>query len=146
MSDPNSLERLKAYRALKVENDTILEQIAILRTQANEYTTTSAQLHRDCDRDVPERICNKFSLLEEQLAACMDNIVYELEACEKIVSSLPNPAQEILRLYYIFGLTWKETAYATHYCERQCRRIAKDAKARLKCPQCLETCEREGAE
>ena len=113
-------ERLRKYRAIKLERDHIRAKIEEIETLL--YSLRSPQMSgmprggnetRDDRRDALIERKTELRALYAQKEEALD---MEILAIEAAISALSNPIERtLMRLYYIDGLTWEEVAVRIHY-------------------------------
>jgi len=121
-----TMTELKEARRRKLRVEALSERIARLRACA-EYTgrqMAERQSH-DPTRDKLAEYVAELDGLERKLAAEVIALEKQLQSLDAELEKLPANHEQVLRLRYCDGLPWAEVAKRTHYCERQCKRVAK---------------------
>lgn len=121
-----TIDDLKNVRRQKLRVESLQERIEQLRSRA-EYTQ---QQLGECGRSDPTRdrlaeYVAELDELERQLTGEMITLEKQLVFVDAELAKLPENQEKVLRLRHCEGMCWKEVAKRTHYCNRQCKRIAK---------------------
>jgi len=120
-----TIDDLKNIRRQRLRVTSLRERIDSLRARA-EYT--ARQLGEggqdDATRDRLAEYVAELDDLERQLTEEMITLEQGIMAVDKALTELPENQELVLRLRYCEGLTWRQVAEATHYCEQHCRKIA----------------------
>lgn len=134
MREETKLEKLKAYKCLKIDLDGIFEELMRLRAKIESCTVVLNPTKTQGGRLPGDSIGNVVARLEEMeafLHGRLNDTVHLMQECEDILEGLPHPHQEIMRLYYISDHTWDEVAVRSGYCKRQCLRYSSEAQGML---------------
>lgn len=128
-------EKLRAYRDMKRERDHLLDKIEEIecilyapRTQKLDGMPRGGNQDNDRVDDLITRqteLLNKYKALERDLSKAILEV-------EDAISSLSPRERDLMRLYYIDGLTWEMVAVEMHYTWRHVHRIHGDALEALK--------------
>lgn len=137
-------ERLREYRAIKLERDKLQQDIEEL--EAVMYGASSSKLS-----NMPRSGNNGSSSVEnhalrhDELLRRYKQKEAELSAAlleiENAIETLPPRERTLVRLYYAKGLTWEAVAVEMGYCWRQVHRIHSDALEALKAKEQTKTCD-----
>lgn len=127
-------ERLRTYRALKLERDKLLNDIKELETTL--YGPTGQRLdgmpRGGGNNDALDNLLDKKSKLERQYWEKVTALTEEIEAIESAIERLEPRERTLIRLYYINGLTWEQVAVEMAYSWRQVHNIHGKALGQLK--------------
>jgi len=121
-----TIDDLKNVRRQKLRVEALQERIERLRSRA-EYTQ---QQLGECGRSDPTRdrlaeYVAELDELERQLTGEMIALEKQLVFVDAELARMTIAQEEIIRLRFCESKKWKEIAEQTHYCIRQCKRIAK---------------------
>jgi DNA-directed RNA polymerase specialized sigma24 family protein len=73
----------------------------------------------------------RLSTLRDQYKQKVETIAAELDEIEKAIAELQPRERQLIRLYYVEGLTWEQVAVVMGYSWRQVHRIHGDALRQL---------------
>lgn len=118
-------ERLRGYRAMKREKLQLERQIEEI--EATLYNpkvqkikhTPGATSHGNAMEDLAAKHLELIDLYKDKL----EKMSEELLAIEKAIEDLPSTERQLLRLYYMAGMTWEEVCVSIGYSWKQVHRI-----------------------
>ncbi|MBQ4166906.1 MAG: sigma-70 family RNA polymerase sigma factor [Clostridia bacterium] len=122
---------LGTYLQIKKERDGILDVIRELDKDRAASQLRSPRLdgmpHSGRVSDPVAESADKFSALSrdyERKAAALADRMREIEAA---IEGLPSQYRNLLRMYYLRGLSWAQVAAALDFAESSCWRLAAEA-------------------
>lgn len=119
-------EQLKTYKSLKRKVTQAREQIIILRDLSKfpkNQVITGMPMHHDFDKDGIGKVIVKIEALEERYTELLEQLIDEQTKVEECISTLSHSEQEIIRMKYFEGKTYREIGKIVHYSDRHVRRI-----------------------
>ncbi len=123
---------LKNVRRQRLHVDELKERINRLRSSAEYPLRRLGELAQNSEmRDKLAEDVAKIVDLERELALAVLEVEQHVTALDNDLAALPENQEKVLRLRYCEGLGWRKVAEKAGYCERHCRRVAKDS---LQCP------------
>lgn len=127
-------ERLRGYRALTREKETLEHQIETV--EAALYSPRIQRLKHTPSAPSPENamedLAAKHMELLDLYKAKLAELASEMLAIEQAIDSLPPTERTLLRLYYLDGMTWEEVCVGVGYSWMQTHRIHGRALEMLK--------------
>jgi len=120
---------LKNVRRQRLRVTSLQERIDRLRSRA-EYTAQQLgeRGQDDSTRDRLAEYVGELDDLERHLTKEVIDLEHAILTVDQELAELPEAQEVILRLRYCKGLPWRLVASEAGYCERHCRRIAKDVR------------------
>lgn len=122
-------ERLRRYRDLEAEKKLLEQQLETI--EAALYNPKIQQLKQTprapSQGNATEDLANKHLELLDRYRHKLAELTMEQLAIEEAIERLPNRERNVLRAYYIRGLTWEETCVAVAYSWTQVHRIHSSA-------------------
>jgi len=118
--------RLRAYRDMLEELEVIIygpKGVTLSTTPSGGGNNLVSALENSVIR---------LSTLRDQYKQKVETIATELDEIEKAIAELQPRERQLLRLYYVEGLTWEQVAVVMGYSWRQVHRIHGDALRQLK--------------
>lgn len=130
-------ERLRNYRALLAEKETLEAQIetveaALYNPKIPKYKPATGG--QPAEGKAMEDLAAKHMELLDLYQDKMTGLAVELQAIEQAIDSLPPRERTLLRLYYVRGLAWKDVCELMHYSWGQTHNIHAKALEMLKEP------------
>ena len=128
------LEKLKDYRWLRVEYEQLTEEFERLKAHVEKTTQTINPQYSTGGAIAPDKIGGyviKMDALLTKIQAKLRMIYAEMEECEEILSTLPQPYRIVMQLYYINSYTFDEVGARVGYHTDYCKKLAAQARKKL---------------
>lgn len=127
--------RLRAYRDMLEERDhlvTLVEELEVIIYGPKGVTlSTTPSGGTNNPGSALENSVIRLSTLRDQYKQKVETIATELDEIEKAIAELQPRERQLIRLYYVEGLTWEQVAVVMGYSWRQVHRIHGDALRQL---------------
>ena len=115
-------EQLEQYRELCLEIKELEDEKESLSELASSWTISPRRIQGTAS-DVTANLADKLLQLAEIIAKRINELVLMRIEVEKFIDKLPIQDSLFLRLYYVRGLTWEQTAEKMGYTVRHVMRM-----------------------
>lgn len=127
-------EQLKTYKSLKRKIAQAREQIIILRDLSKfpkNQVISDMPMYHDFDKDGIGKVLVKLESLEERYTELLEQLIDEQTKVEDSIRILSHSEQEIIRMKFFEGKTYREIGKIVHYSDRHVRRIIVSALKKI---------------
>lgn len=127
-------KRLRAYREMLNERDHLaglIEELEVTIYGPKGVTLSTTPKGGSIPGSALENAVIRLTSLREQYCKKVEAITAELTEIEKAIEVLQPRERQLLRLYYVEGITWEQVAVVMQYSWRQVHRIHGDALRQL---------------
>lgn len=122
--------RMRAYREIKRERDHLaglIGELEVLIYGPKGVTLSLTPKGGPMQGSALEEAVVRLTDLRSQYARKVEELTAELAEIERAIEPLRPRERQLIRLYYIEGMTWEEVAVVMRYSWRQIHRIHGDA-------------------